>query len=243
MSITSPDVGFVACLESEGTNIFLNTWSPTQTDLASLPHIALTSQQPWDPHKVAFPATKYYVKEEMESRNVSSTTCQFTQSIKEDPEVEPSVYEEDIIFDTHKFNRRLVASVRVSGAHANKIEGKCIEECRRLLTLITSQAIYKINAELPEPPDILKELQQPRAFIPTGRHSNTTPEDLSERWSISVTQAKLTLDATTQRLKQSALMPLARRYRADRMFQVKRLDCVVSTDTMHAKNKSIHGEL
>ena len=74
MSITSPDVGFVACLESEGTNIFLNTWSPTQTDLASLPHIALTSQQPWDPRKVAFPATKYYVKEEMESRNVSSTT-------------------------------------------------------------------------------------------------------------------------------------------------------------------------
>ena len=243
MSIISPDGDFVACLESEGTNIFLNTWSPTQTDLASFPHITLTSQQPWDPHKVAFPATKYYVKEEMESRNVSSMACQFTQSIEDDPEVEPTVYEEDIIFDTHEFNRRLVASVRVSGAQANEIEGKCIEERRRLATLITTQVIDEVNGELPEPPENPQEFQQPRTFISTGRHSNTTPEDLSERWSISVAQAKLTLDATTQRLKRSALMPLARRYRADRMFEVKRLDCIVSTDTMHAKNKSIHGEL
>lgn len=136
-----------------------------------------------------------------------------------------------------------MASVRVSGAQANEIEDKCVEERRRLSALITSQAINEINAELPKPPDILKEVQQPRTFISAGRHSNTTPEDLSERWSISVAQAKLTLDATTQRLKRSALMPLARRYRADRMFDVKRLDCVVSTDTMHAKNKSIHGEL
>ena len=171
MSIISPDGEFVACLESEGTNIFLNTWSPTQTDLASFPHITLTSQQPWDPHKVAFPATKYYVKEEMESRNVSSMACQFTQSIEDDPEVEPTVYEEDIIFDTHEFNRSLVASVRVSGAQANEIEGKYIEERRRLATLITTQVIDEINGELPEPPENPQEFQQPRTFISTGRHS------------------------------------------------------------------------
>ena len=55
-------------------------------------------------------------------------------------------------------------------------------------------------------------------------------------------QAALTLKATTQRLKRSALMPLSRRYRADRMFGVKRLNCMMATDTLDAQVKSIHGQ-
>ena len=43
MSITSPNGEFVACLQSQGTNVFLNTWRPTKTQLSSLPHIVLTS--------------------------------------------------------------------------------------------------------------------------------------------------------------------------------------------------------
>ena len=39
MSITNPSRYFTACLEFQGTNIFLNTWFPTQTDLPRLPHI------------------------------------------------------------------------------------------------------------------------------------------------------------------------------------------------------------
>ena len=66
---------------------------------------------------------------------------------------------------------------------------------------------------------------------------------MSERWSISVAQAKLTLKDTTQRLKQSAVMPFRRRYIEDRMFGVKQLDCIMATDTMHAKNKIIQREL
>ena len=34
MNITNPSVDFIECLESQGNNIFLNTWFPTQTDLA-----------------------------------------------------------------------------------------------------------------------------------------------------------------------------------------------------------------
>ena len=60
---------------------------------------------------------------------------------------------------------------------------------------------------------------------------------MSEIWSISVAQAKLTLKATTQRLKRSALMPLSRRYRADRMFGVKQLDFIMDTDMMHVKEQ------
>ena len=46
MSIISPDGNFITCLESEGINIFINAWSPTQEDLALLTHIEFTSQQP-----------------------------------------------------------------------------------------------------------------------------------------------------------------------------------------------------
>ena len=71
-----------------------------------------------------------------------------------------------------------------------------------------------------------------RTFNSSQRHSNTTLEDLSEIWGISVQQAKLTLDATTQHHVRSAIMPLLRRYRTDRMYEPLRLRCTVATDTM-----------
>ena len=63
--------------------------------------------------------------------------------------------------------------------------------------------------------DVVPDIGLPRTFISSKRHSSTTPEDLSERWGLSLAQAALTLKASTQRLTRSALMPLARQYRAD----------------------------
>jgi len=85
------------------------------------------------------------------------------------------------------------------------------------------------------------QLLAPKTFISNERHSNTSPEDLSETWGISVQQAKMTLDATTQRHGRSAIMPLSRRYRLDRMYEPKRLRCQISADTMDPHCLSIHG--
>jgi len=85
------------------------------------------------------------------------------------------------------------------------------------------------------------QLLAPKTFISTERHSNTFPEDLSETWGISVEQAKMTLDATTQRHGRSAIMPLSRRYRLDRMYEPKRLRCHMSSDTVDPHCVSIHG--
>jgi hypothetical protein len=87
-----------------------------------------------------------------------------------------------------------------------------------------------------------RDIQAPYTFLSSDRHSNTTPEDLSERWGLSVAQAALTLKATTRHLLRSALMPLARRYRADRMFQPNRLQGTWATDTMDMRSTSIHNE-
>ena len=78
--------------------------------------------------------------------------------------------------------------------------------------------IQTIDMDLQEP---LKESehQPPVSFISKERHSATTPEVLSDHWHISIAHAKVTLKVTTRKLLRSALVPLAQRYRVDRMFE------------------------
>ena len=81
----------------------------------------------------------------------------------------------------------------------------------------------------------------PSVFQSSKRHTDVSPEDLSERWFISIKTAKETLKRTTQRFLRSALLPLSRRYRADRMFEMKRLTGKWSTDTIDGRTKSLDG--
>ena len=82
----------------------------------------------------------------------------------------------------------------------------------------------------------------PRTFLLLKRYFSTTPEDLSKRWRLSKAQATLTLEATTQKLVRSAIMPLARRYRVDRMFDVRQVHGMMSIDIMDTRWNSIHAE-
>ena len=66
-------------------------------------------------------------------------------------------------------------------------------------------------------------LMEPKTFLSSARHSNTTLEDLREIWNISIEQAKMTLESTTQHHARSEIMPLSRRYRLDRMYEPKRI--------------------
>ena len=72
MVIEANDPAFVMCVQSQGTTIFVDTWSPTDEDLQSLPHIVMTSPHPWNPHMVQFPQTETSVREEIEMHNVSA---------------------------------------------------------------------------------------------------------------------------------------------------------------------------
>ena len=42
MTISSPEPEFTACLQSEGTIVFIHTWYPSQKDLEAHPHIKMT---------------------------------------------------------------------------------------------------------------------------------------------------------------------------------------------------------
>ena len=101
----------------------------------------------------------------------------------------------------------------------------------RLVSSIQVHAPSKSPEELPTSP----------TFQSKSRHSSVTPEDLSERWLIGLKRAKDTIQNTTQHILRSTLLPLARKYRADCMYERPRVRCVVYTDTMDGQYKSLEG--
>ena len=98
----------------------------------------------------------------------------------------------------------------------------------------TTREVAQVEVEVQDVPQL-------KTFQSKGRHSSVTPESFSEKWQIGLEVAKETIKRTTQRLSRSAVMPLARRYRADRHFQTKRLDGKWATDTMDGRVKSLDG--
>lgn len=82
-----------------------------------------------------------------------------------------------------------------------------------------------------------------RTFVSGDRHAKLTADLLADRFCIGPERAKATLKATTQRGTRSAILPLSRRYKADRMFNVRRLAGKFATDTLWATTKSIHGHV
>ena len=77
------------------------------------------------------------------------------------------------------------------------------------------------------------EIPNRKTFESSERHPRVTPEMLSERWGISAERARATLRATLQRGTQLAILPLARRYRADRMYDQPILAGKFSPDTAY----------
>ena len=80
-----------------------------------------------------------------------------------------------------------------------------------------------------------------KTFHSAERKQNVSAADISERWFIGLRQAADTIKATSQQLLRSAILPLARRYRADRMYERPRFRGVVYTDTLNGKVTSLDG--
>ena len=86
----------------------------------------------------------------------------------------------------------------------------------------------------------MADKQEPRTVVQSRRHSSVSPQELSERFGIGNIQAQRTLRVTTQRGMRSAILPLSRRYRANRFLKEKRLDGKFATDTLYYKLKTVH---
>ena len=64
-------------------------------------------------------------------------------------------------------------------------------------------------------------------------------ELIAKLWGIGIKRARAILDVTMQRGIRSAILPLSCRYRADRIYNLKRLDGRFATDTLFSDVKSL----
>ena len=89
--------------------------------------------------------------------------------------------------------------------------------------------------------EVLTDVNEPPNFTTESRRADVTPQSLADKWMIGLEQAKLTLKSTTQKYLRSALLPLSRRYKADRIFHYPRLHGEWYTDTVFGPTKSKDG--
>ena len=126
-------------------------------------------------------------------------------------------FEDDSIFSLEKINRSVAA----------------------MRTMTTNPKSEKLLRSEIDPGT--SDVSITNTFESSDRHSDVTPQALSEMWGISIATAAKTLKRTSQRFLRSAILPLSRRYRVDRMFHRKTLSGDWSTDTMDARLKSLEG--
>ena len=112
---------------------------------------------------------------------------------------------------------------------------------------MTSQIIGSVKVALipsrnvSETKTTVQDVPQANIFQSKSRNPTVSSEELKKRWHIGLKQARETISKKTQRLTFLAVMPLARRYKADRVFQTKSLTGMWDTDTMDGWVKSLDG--
>ena len=144
----------------------------------------------------------------------------------------------NVVFPTHRVEEEehqlQISSISSLSSSANNLTSTIHDPTTFYSRLISSIQVHtpsKSSEELPSAP----------TFQSPSRHSSVSPQDLSERWFIGLKKDKDTIKNTTQQILRSALLPLARRYRADRMYERPQTRGVVYTDTIDGKHKSLDG--
>jgi hypothetical protein len=105
-------------------------------------------------------------------------------------------------------------------------------DARSISCVVTDRLIATVNVDGDEAaPDV----PMPKTFATSKRHSMVTAQELSERWFIGLAQARETIKVTTLNVTRSAVLPLSRRYQADRVFEKPLLQGEFYTDTMDGR--------
>ena len=79
-----------------------------------------------------------------------------------------------------------------------------------------------------------------RMLVSKERYPEITSAVLANILCVRPEHTKNILHSIYQRCTRSAILPLARRYRADRRFDIRHLNTKFATDTVWSKTKSLH---
>ena len=109
---------------------------------------------------------------------------------------------------------------------------------RIIATIRTTRTIAQTSTETPE-----DDIPARRIFVSGDRHRKVTAEVLAKCFYIGTERAKATMQETTQRGVRSALLPISQRYKADRMYNWRRLMSKFATDTLWSTKRSLTGNI
>ena len=204
-------------LKYEGTKLRFQSRAPTSHELDTLPHVELTSSTPWEPTEIQLGEIKSKTKMKL-SRTQRILNARERRIFSVRTSEDKSMY-----YDPSS-DEAILHSIEPSLIKLNELI-----TMRRIATIDTSELEFD-------------HLDAParRTFISTERHKKATALSLSENWGIGLKQAQATIDATTQNSIRSAILPLSRRYRSDRYYNIKRLNGKFATDTIYADIKSLN---
>ena len=146
----------------------------------------------------------------------------------------PRRVEEGLLSDGFSTDRTIIATRRSNDA-LHGAECFCDTVCP-----CPQQIVERLIAAV-RVPEVLNDVPSRRTFVSNERHRSVTPEELSETWCIGLEQARNTVKITTQKGTRSAIRPLSRRYRADRVFERPLLRGHFYSDTMDGRHKSLDG--
>jgi hypothetical protein len=82
-----------------------------------------------------------------------------------------------------------------------------------------------------------------RTFVSNERHTKVSAELIAERFGVGPIRAQRTLRVTRQQGVRSAILLISRRYRAVRVFNVKRLNGKFSTNTAYGKVRLLRSNI
>lgn len=129
-----------------------------------------------------------------------------------------------------------VSAIQVQRQQHNRSDCNCDVSIHLELPSIVERLISEVRVT-----DVLEDVPQRRTFVSNERHCSVSAAELRERWGIGLTQASNTIGITTQTGVRSAIMPLSRRYKADRVFKRPLMRGQFFTDTMDGRLKSLDG--
>ena len=213
LSIVTEDCEFSMNLTMAGTIVYADTYTPSSIELDTCPHIQLTSSLPWDPNNVKFPSPTSSLSEVVANKRNVSVTKLSNNNIVLSQDENLDVDDLHTVFNLDNIQRK-IASMTTLPTHLQRDE-----------------ALDPGSTDATQPP----------TFSSSDRHSDVNAQTLSERWGISISTAAKTLKKTTQRFLRSAILPLGRRYRTDRLFTRKTLSGDWATDTMDGRSKTLDG--
>ena len=211
-------------LMTEGTKVFISTRTPTEDELNTLQHVHLTDNAPWNPREINMSGASVYTLATNKIGTRPNKSRVNVQCI-------------------------LIPATPYCFSHTNKYtydvnddsDWIYLHDIDPSLTNLDDRLIKQVAQGMQESDYQPERIPARRTFIDRERHRLHTAQSIAEIWNIGLQKAKQTIEASTQNGIRSALMPLTRRYRSDRMYNIKRLRGRFATDIFFASIRSLHG--